>query len=163
MSGIALIAILPLAGLAEVYKQVDKNGSVIFSDTAAPGAEKIQLTEPNTATPVTSAPSKPDALTGVVAADSYNSLAITHPKDQEIIPNGLLAIQVSAEVSPGLLPGHQLQLHIDGKVHSSNRTGFTINGMPRGEHQLQVTIIDSEDKVLKQSAAITLYVYRPAS
>lgn len=162
ITGIALFAAWSPSGFTEVYKQVDEHGKVIFSDSPAAGAEKIHLAEPNTAVAVkpTAAKLMTPATTDT-ATNSYNSLAITQPKDQGIIPNGLLAIQVSTAVSPRLLPGHQLQLSIDGKVHSTNRNGFTINGMPRGEHQLQVAIIDSENTVLKQSAAITLFVYRP--
>jgi hypothetical protein len=50
-AAIAILAVLPLsAALADVYRSVDPQGHVLYSDTPTPGAQLVSVTNPNSPT-----------------------------------------------------------------------------------------------------------------
>ena len=147
-----------VGGYAEVYKTVDKSGKVEFSDRPTPSADKIEIREPNTASPV-DVRDKRDTATQ--STESYTLVSITSPKNDTIIANGLVPFSVSTQVVPPLRRGHQLQLSINGAVHSTSQGSFNIASIARGQHSLQVAVIDKDNNVLKQSEPVKLFAYRP--
>lgn len=156
----ATLILCSITTTAEVYKSIDADGKVTFTDQPDASAEAVKINTPNTlptvATPDrTTSPSDSENLSG------YASVAISSPADNSIIANGLLPFTVAATTKPALQEGHKLQLKIDGKVHSTSSGSFAISGIHRGEHQFQVVIIDENDQVLKRSATVKVFAYRP--
>lgn len=150
---------------AEIYKWVDSNGSVHFSDTPQRGAEKINIPEAQTFS--SPPPALPSAKT--VAVDNrseksrYRSIQIVEPENQLTIRNNQGAIAVSVQLEPDLYPGDQMQLLYDGNPLGPAQTShlFQINNMFRGSHTISVQVINSEGKIQATSDSITVYVMRP--
>lgn len=144
--------------LAEVYKRVDENGKVIFSDQPADDAEAVEIKDVNTAQPV-------KARSSLVEDDNEEaaeySVSITSPKDEQLFPNRLSPFTVSTKVSPALQEGHRLRLKIDGKTHSISVGSFTVSKLDLGEHTLVVEIIDASDTVITRSSAISIFARNP--
>lgn len=152
----------PFMSTAQVYKSVDADGKVTFTDQPSAKAEAVDVSTPNTV-PAVTAPNKPAAVENQETGSGYTSVSITGPADNSIIANGLLPSTVTANTRPALQEGHKLQLNIDGKPHSTSAGSFTIDSMRRGEHQFQVVIIDEDKQVLKRSASVKVFVYRPGN
>ncbi|MFA7554339.1 MAG: DUF4124 domain-containing protein [Spongiibacteraceae bacterium] len=147
------------ADVTEVYKTVDKQGKVSFSDTPQPNADKVEIQSPNAAEALKA--SAPNEKTPAPSTAAYDTLKINSPANDAIIANGLIAFTVSTQVNPKLAPEHKLQLNIDGALHSISKSNFQIDGISRGPHQLQIEVIDDRGNTVQQSSAVKIFVYRP--
>ncbi len=148
----------PPAGQAEVYKTVNEDGSITYTDQRTPDSEPVEIKEPNTAQPVNT-PKR--AGNRQPEADKAYAVSIVSPEPKQLFPNRLQAFTVSTEVTPALKEGHRLRLKIDGKTHSISRGSFQVSSLTIGEHTLQVEIIDAGDSVITQSDAITVFARNP--
>lgn len=147
---------------AQIYKSVDKEGKVTYSDQASPDANEVAPKPPNTAKAIEVSP-QPVAPAAEEKAPVYNSVTITSHSNDSVIANGLVPFTVSAKTTPPLLDNHLLRLSIDGSFHSAGRDSFQVKGLPRGEHFLQVIAVDGQGSPLEQSEQIRLFVHRPSS
>lgn len=151
---------LSIFGHAEVYKSVDQDGRIIYTDKPIPNSEKIEITEPNTIKSV-SVPNV-DEQEPASQPFEYEQLTITSPSDNSIIPNGLVPFDVAINIAPKLQEEHQLQLLIDEKMYSSStQNTFRVTNLSRGQHTLQALIIDSSGNRLTQSSTIRVFAYHP--
>lgn len=156
-----LLAVLIATGVnAQVYKHVDEKGKVTYTDQPSPEATPVEIKELNTLKPLPPKAPKP-AAPGPDVGPDYK-ITITSPADNGIVANGLVGLTVNSGVSPALQSGYQLQLSIDGKPHSKNVSGkFQVATMQRGQHSLQVSLLNEEGEVVTNSAAVRVTVYRP--
>lgn len=167
----------PIAALAVIYVKEDGN-SISYSDAPIENGKKLdELPEVNqvvtsTATPpVTENKSKTTttqetttstaAATVVEEQGDYNLLSITSPKDQETFQNQP-SIPVEVKVEPKLREGDHIMLVLDDKPwgEPSPSTRLTLNNVERGFHILGAVIIDGNQKILKKSNIVTIYVHR---
>ena len=151
----------PASGATRVYRLVDEGGEVTYTDRPAAAAQAIDVPTTNTMP----APAPTAAAEAAVEADAGYSVHITAPADQTIIPRGPGSFSVAAEVSPGLGPGRQLQLLVDGVAEGEPRSqpSWNLSNVFRGSHRLQVQVLDRDGAELARSAAVTVYVFRPSS
>ena len=167
-----LIAVLFMAAATaaaaqSVYRVVDEDGNVTFTDTPPSGAvaEVQPLNAPNT-TPAISIPGQPsDDDTAPQSTDAmveYDT-RITSPADQSTIPMGPGNFVVQVAVRPGLGTGEQLVLTLDGEpVSAPQRTSsWQLTNVFRGEHRLQVLRLDANGARQHASAEQVVYVMRP--
>ena len=162
-----LLLAAPLALAATVYKWVDENGVVHYSDQPHPNAEKVHVKEPQTyrETNPLAAPAAPSPDNG--AADRgpvYRGCAISQPADNEEFasPESLV---VAVRTDPSLRPGDQVFVTLDGQaLNDGHPTGsqFTISPVERGTHVLQAAVKDSGGGLLCQTSGITYNVHQPS-
>ena len=146
-----------------VYRWVDENGQVNYSDRPGPGAVLIEL---STSAPILDAgPSSPrgpqramEPRTPAVAA--YETLAVLQPASRETLWGTAGRVEVAIGVSPELQPRHSLALYMDGALaeFGTNATGFAIEDVARGEHTVQAVILDEAGRELLRSAPVTFFV-----
>lgn len=147
-----LLSTSVLAGPA--YKWVDENGQVNYSDRPRPGAEKVQL--PSYRSPGDNRPARPAAgqatpaeATEPVNPDRpYELMEISAPTEQETLWNTGGNLNVAVNMSPRLLRGHRLVVYLDGGRLDINppSTNFVLPEVFRGEHNLQVAVVDGFDQ-----------------
>ncbi|GAA0205646.1 DUF4124 domain-containing protein [Kangiella japonica] len=157
-----VLASCSLAVLAKetvMYKKIDKDGNVVFTDKPIPGSKPITVkTDVNvvsTPKPTFKAPSISQPTEMVDEKEfQYEVLAIDTPKDDEGIRANDGRINVIVAVTPNLRPNHSVQLKMDG-----NNTGqaqkipyFNLSDVERGTHQLQAVIIDDDSGEAVQSS-----------
>lgn len=158
------LLLLASAGSAEIFKTVDANGNVSFSDKAPEGSEAVDLKPANTLPAV----SVPEAAAGEQEAEegaaSYSTLRIASPADDSAVEHGPGDFKVSVDIQPDLAKGHALQLYLNGAAYGapSNRASFMLRGVDRGTHKLQVRILDDKGYSLKKSGTISVHVFRPS-
>jgi hypothetical protein len=147
---------------AQIYKTTDENGKVIYTDTPSDKAETVDLRETNVAPsskPISlPAPgAKPDAR-----AEPPYRLFINSPAPETHLNPGDRNLNVSFEASRALAPGLRYQVLSNGEPvgASSTTTSISIPEISRGEHQIHVIVYDQNQRVLAESAPVTVYVHR---
>ncbi|GAA5315779.1 MAG: DUF4124 domain-containing protein [Candidatus Pelagadaptatus aseana] len=158
--GIALIA------QAEIYKTVDENGNVVFTDNPKGNkAEEIKLPEVNTqpATRITVklSPPKEEETDKDKKPEKY-TITLESPANETTVTMGQLTLTSSVAISPALAEEHSVQFYIDGKPSGkpSQATSHTFGQLYRGAHKIHAAILNKKGKVLKKTKAVTIYVHR---
>lgn len=165
-----LTASLAVQAQNSVYKTVDKDGNVVFTDAppaSAGKAEKVDIQRVNTTPAVTKPEIKESAA--VQAADpnlapAGQDVQITTPANNETIPMGPGNFSVGVKVKPRLTLEQSLQLFMDGVPYGDpQRNAFwEMLGVFRGEHTLTVGIMDSRGEISSMSDPVTVFVLRPS-
>ena len=161
----AVVVILAGAVCAgPIYRQVDGDGRITFTDTPRPGAERMAQGNTNTyrAPPVQqpivqmAAPiqAQRDAFAG------YQTITIDWPQEEAIRANDG-RIRIVSATQPALQPDHRAALLLDGQiVQQSESLTFDLTGVDRGRHELTVQIVDGNDQVLAESRPKIIHVLR---
>lgn len=153
----------PLA-LADVYKTVDKNGRVIYTDNPKDEkAQKVELREINTVPgpPPVPQSTPADSFQSQPAAISYQ-IKIVSPRNDLIIPVGQRDLGIAITVTPQLEDGHLLVYFMDGELlEETTQTNIIVKDAPRGIHTLAVEAIDADGRSLGTSAPVSVSLMRP--
>lgn len=160
---VLMVLLAPVVG-ADVYKVVDKDGTVRYTDKPnSENAEKIKLREVNTvpgaeplpqSTPVSSYESQP-------AAVSYQ-IGIISPRADVTIPVGQRDLAIAVSLNPGLREGHLLVYFMNGELlEETTMSNIIVKDVPRGSHTLVVEAIDANGQSLGTSAPVIVNVIRP--
>jgi hypothetical protein len=150
-------------GTTTVYKWVDPQGVVHYSDQPHPNAQKLEVRGAQTfsALPVpattSSMPASQEAQSSPAA---YQGCAITQPADQEALMNVSQATAV-VQASPQLRPGDEVRLFVDGKQIAGSGTSFTFP-VVRGQHSVQAVIEDSTGQIVCETSTVTFFVHQPS-
>lgn len=165
---ILLLSVLAFAG-ADVYRWVDSDGVVHFSDTPRPGAERITIQVPQPQSSGAADQQGPDQGSadddGTDDFAGYDSLTIQSPGQDETLWNIEGQLNVSAAVQPDLQPDHTLQVYLDGQAlppADPGATSLTVSEVYRGQHSLRAVILDSAGAVLAESPSVSFYVRQNA-
>jgi hypothetical protein len=176
----ALFTLIPLAGLlaasvavsiataATVYKWVDENGVVHYSDQPHADAQKVQVegaqtykaTEAATAAAAPGMPRPPD----VAAPPSYQGCALARPTQDQVLLN-IDSLTIIVRTDPALHPGDQVYLMMDGQpLNRGAPTGaqFVLTPVDRGAHTLQAVVRNSEGGLQCQTPSVTFHVRQPS-
>lgn len=158
-----LILLLLVRSLqAEIYKWVDENGNIHFSDKAQPGAETVTLPPTQTfSPPKTSAPLPPTPEITRQATATYTKIMIVQPQDQETIRSNQGLLSVVTRVEPELNKDDKLQLLYDGSPIGNPQTEliFTLTKVFRGSHTLQLQVLNENGSVIASSSPVTIFMH----
>lgn len=178
LPALCLIAVVMAAvvtpAAAEVYRWVDDQGQVHFSDEPRDGAEPIDVGEP---TVVESLPipegadPKDDAASGsgpgtdddAAVAQTPWRIAIAAPSDEATVRDNQGKVQVVLNVRPRFSEDHRILILVDGSPYREGpftSTDVTLSGIDRGAHELQALLRDDSGRVLARSSTVTVYVHQ---
>lgn len=156
-------------GVKTLYKKVDKNGRITFTDKPLPGAKEVTV---DTQKNLLSMPRKASEQYHYEDDEDakkkekpfkYNYLAIETPKTGESIRANDGSLYVLIGITPQLKGAHTLRLLMDGAAISEDQKApyFSLSNIDRGTHNLQVQIIeDSSQKVIQSSPISTFHLHR---
>lgn len=159
------VIISPLASAA-LYKGLDDEGNVVYSDTPFDEAEKFTP-------PPISVMDKPKADAGEKAAEEekpaefkYTQFDITSPLNKQTIRNEP-ELTVTLSLKPGLneKQGHTVWLLFDGKplIKNSQELAFNLGRVERGAHKLQAQVRDKAGKVIVSTRISVIFVHQTAA
>ncbi|MDF3014465.1 MAG: hypothetical protein K0Q78_2669 [Cellvibrio sp.] len=133
---LVIIVLLAQMAAADVYKTVDKDGNIKYTDNPQTGkAEKVELREINTVPGAQS-----EALPQSVPVDSFAAVNLT----------------------PTLQQGHLLVYFMNGELlEETTMNNIIVKDVPRGTHTLVVEVIDQNGQSLGTSAPTIVNVIRP--
>jgi hypothetical protein len=147
-------------GTTTVYKWVDAQGVVHYSDQPHPNAQKLEVRGAQTfsALPAPTPSATPAAEPTQQSAAAYQGCAIAEPADQQSLMNVFQATAV-VQASPQLRPGDGVRLFVDGKQIAGSGTSFTFP-VDRGQHSVQAVIEDSTGQIVCETSTVTFFVHQ---
>jgi len=163
---------LPLLGLLlvapsmadTIYKWVDENGQMHFSDMPRDDATEVEVASPQTFSApritTSSSASQTDDDDGQPEAEGYESIEIASPAQEETIWNTGGKVTVAINTQPALMSGHRVTLLLDGQAQATLAPGSTsveLSEVFRGEHQLQAEVRDENNQTLASSRPVTFF------
>ena len=131
---------------ADVYRWVDKDGVVHYSDKPlSPDAKQVALPPLQTYKSGTPPPgfsdNAPAPGTGAAAAAAA-PISITSPADQDTVRDGEGKLNVAVAANPG--PGQGLIYYLDGaaqNVTPTPSTEYLYTGVERGQHSVSAALV----------------------
>ncbi len=152
------------SAVAGIYKYVDADGNVHYSDQEQAGAEEVDLPAAVTYTP--------PSTEGVVdkkepeseKKQGYTGMAIVQPKMNETLRSNNGDVQVAIELKPGLATGDTITIYLDGKavIKGSGQTSATLTNLDRGSHTLRATVFNKDGIAVISSRSIIFHLQRKA-
>ena len=134
-----------------VYKTVDEEGNIIFTDKPTEGSEEIKLEELQTIKNPNPAKYKP-LPEKTIKSDSesiYKSLLVTNPADGSGLRSNAGNVNISLSLQPGLRRGHNVIITLDGKeISSGSSLSASLNNVDRGTHTITAKVVDAAGKEL---------------
>ncbi len=130
-----------------VYKKVNPDGSVEFTDTPAQGSKEIKIRK----TMTYQAPKLPSIKEGGKAGEKktksvthYKISVQTPAKDATVV--GTPDVKVTVMLEPALKKGlgHQIRYELDGKEIISDASTVTFKNVYRGTHTLVVDVVNKD-------------------
>jgi uncharacterized protein DUF4124 len=169
LHGLVALCLLGLSGLSvatTLYRWVDAQGVVHYSDTPHEGAQVIQISGAQTYHGNSSGPPPGGTAPPPASKKSlpYSSCVITSPTPDSSLyaPE---SVAVSVAVSPGLQEGDQLTVQVDGRqLQSGTEDGlnFAIQEPERGDHSISAQVRSPEGLLLCNAPPVTFSVTRPS-
>lgn len=170
MNKLLLICLLciPLLSSGAIYKHINPDGTIIYSDRPIAGAEPVKLpagsgytapTSPTLTTPTSVNDTESTLLTPATTA--YTNFNIASPKGDEVTFQNTRQIPVLIDIEPELKEGDKIQLYVDNQPYGEPKDSlsFTLEDLERGEHVLEARLLGQNSQLLKTSRSITLYIH----
>ena len=168
---IATAAVPAQAGEGRIYRTVDEDGNVVFTDIPPreddENAEQIIVEMPNSFEVEEAIPT-PEGQWIVESEDEeaeaafrYDTLEIVSPADDEPVRENAGNVTIVTNVSPRLQSGHRVRLLMDGAVAQEGAQGtFSLANVDRGTHTVALEIVDGAGNVLIRSPDSTFHMLR---
>ncbi len=159
-----LCGLLTAPAGAEIYRYLDADGKVVFSDEPPPKgteSQNIELPRVNTMP----APPLPTPQAGGSARDAgqsaYDSLRVSAPGDDSTLRDNAGNITVRLDLQPPLAAGHQLLVLLDGsEAARGTETTVTLSNVDRGSHSLQAAVLGADGSELIRSPTVRVHLMR---
>ena len=167
-----LLALACATATAQVYQRIGPDGQVYFSDRPGPDAEQVDVRPAQTVT-VPPVPERADTSNqqGEGAAEqasqavaAYTEFTVVSPTNEEGVRanDGNVTIRLSLE--PELIPGHVIQLNLDGEdgeqIKTRDDLNFALSNLSRGRHTVEAKVLDEKGNALMRAGPISFYVLR---
>jgi len=164
LSGLLVVALICAHVVsAALYKGLDPEGKVIYSDKPFDAAEKFQP-------PPISSVGKLDGKDEKNATDEEKAAEFRYLDFDIVTPSNNQAIRHDTEVivslylKPGIntKKGHSIWLLVDGepRIEGSQNLSLELGILDRGIHQLQAQIRDSEGEIVASTRTAVVYVIK---
>jgi hypothetical protein len=155
-----------VAVAATVYKWVDENGVVHYSDQPHENAQKVELKAPQTySAPKTSGPTQSSRTPAPKSSASvYQSCSVSEPTNEQVFLN-TDTVSAGVTTQPAVRPGDTAVVTLDGQpVPGVPASGgqFTISPVDRGAHSIQMVVKDPAGATVCSSGSVTFYVRQPS-
>ncbi|MDX1555608.1 MAG: DUF4124 domain-containing protein [Xanthomonadales bacterium] len=179
----ALVAAWSSAVVAQVYKVVDENGNVTYTDQPpADGSGAVVLpeisvveTEPEDDTAALDATADPTAPTAggdeaLVEEEQpktprelrrmFSDFRILSPAPEESLWGTENTVVVSWGASAPYEPGMSVSVYVDGQARDTDPNGNLSITLDRGEHQVYAVLRDADGRRIITTSTVTFYIHQ---
>jgi hypothetical protein len=134
------------------------DGVLVFSDSPKPGAEEVEIKEPNS---ISSIDTSVLDLTPKIIKDDYQ-VEINQPAANATIRDNTGSVYVAGRIKPIFKKGLKIQLYLDDKPYKKpqSHSMFVLRNIDRGEHVIKMKLLNEKGKVIALSKPITFYMHR---
>lgn len=166
---LALLLIAPAFAEGEIYKVVDENGNVIYTDQRpSAGAEPMDLpelsiikTDPPPAAPDPSAgegEAGDEALTPREMRRLFRDFRILQPQPEETFWGTENQVTVSWGSDNPIPPELSGRLYVNGQPQDVGAAGSATLTLERGEHQVYVELLDARKRRIAATDTVTFFI-----
>jgi hypothetical protein len=150
------------AHAAVVYKWVDGDGVVHYSDQPVPGSEKIVTSAaPGRMGTVAVAPPPPGQQARQRPPAAPAVFAILSPNAEQTFVNEPVPVRLDLQPEPS--EDAVLSWSLNGQVLAGQSgSQFTLPNLPRGAYNLSATLVDPNTRQAISSTSVTFYVQQPS-
>lgn len=164
------ILLLPLAAFAEgeIYKVVDKEGNVIYTDQRpSAAAEPMDLPElsviksdlpPPAPEAAAAAEEQAQAPTARELRKQYADFRITQPQQEETFWGSENTVVVAWGSAQPIPPEMAVKLYVDGAAQDVVGNGSVSLTLDRGEHTVYAELLDVRKRRIVSTETITFFV-----
>ncbi len=163
-----VMSFLCLAVQAQVYRWVDAEGKVHYTDRPHEGAEQVAVPTSRAADPAedegegegeSGAPRSASADGG----EDYESFSILAPTENQTVSNPAREVSISLMLAPGLQSGHSLRMTVNGEVQGQplKATQFRLTQLTPGTHSLQVAVHDADGNTVATTQTVNFHFKPP--
>ena len=140
----------------KVYKWVDAQGNVLYTDQPRKGAQEIKIAkQPPAAAPTSLASVQDDR-------SRYAEVMLAAPTKQETIRDNEGNVKVAVNVVPPLRTdlGDRIRLSLDGDALAidASSSELVLAGLDQGTHTLQAVVTDKYGRTLASSDPVEFYL-----
>lgn len=151
---------------AALYKGLDSEGNVVYSDKPFDDAEKF-TPPPISVMDARKVDSEKEAATEEKPAEfKYTSFDIISPANNQTIRNDP-DVTVSLKLKPGLNTeeNHNIWMLVDGKPVVKNTQSLTVQlgRLDRGAHQLQAQIRNNEGAIIVRTRPTVVFIHKTSA
>lgn len=170
---LALLVSAPsaLAASGQIYRTVDADGNVVFTDIPpreGETGEQIIVETPNLIIAEEALGPRDEWV--VEPEDeaeeekfSYGSLIVKSPVNDEPIRENAGNITIQSVANPTLRQGHTMRLMLDGQlVKEGSRAEFSLTNVDRGTHWVVMEIYNADGELLIRSEPSSFHMLRYA-
>lgn len=162
--------LLPVSVTAqgEIYKVVDKDGNITFTDQRPssdaapmdlPPLSVIETDVPAPAAPAAAADSaEPVPLTPRELRKKFRDFAITSPQNEETFWGTANSVVVTWGSSEPLPDDIKVLLYVDGESQPAPASGSSTLTLDRGEHQVFAELRDVRNRRVLTTETVTFFV-----
>lgn len=155
------LLLLPGLACAEVYRHVDENGVVHYSDKPAPGARPADLPPLQVMPPLDVAPEEPPPTR---RAAPKPGVRILTPQPDETFREADGRLFVAVSLDAPLPEGHGLRYLLDGQAQHAKplqQQEFVFENVERGEHRVSVAVVDGSGREVARTPAVVVHMKPP--
>lgn len=161
-----LLSTLTSLSYAEIYRSVDEDGNIHFSDTGLPDTKEVQLQDSN----MFSTNEKINSTDSELSIDNVDlfepiiqyQATILSPENDMAVRSNDGSININVSTTPKKENTHTFQLYLDGKKLGSPQMSSSIRALniDRGTHQVQVELLNSKGRTLAKTQIVTVHLLR---
>ena len=142
----------------KIYVWRNDDGVLVFSDSPKPGAEEVEIKEPNN---MSSIDTSVLDITPKVIKEDYEG-EINQPAMNATIRDNTGSVYVAGRIKPIFKRGLKIQLYLDDKPYEKPQphSMFVLRNIDRGEHIIKMKLLNEKGKVIASSKPITFYMHR---
>jgi hypothetical protein len=160
-----LLILLAASVQADVYKSVNENGEIIYSDQPTPNSQRIKLPElPTYKAPPVPAYSSTQKTVPTAVVNPYKSVKIIEPENDATIRDNQGIVRVQVALDPPLMTkeGHKIQFYLNGEPHGMPvaTTSISFSNLDRGTYTLSTSVMNTEGVVLMSSTPVVFHLHR---
>ncbi len=162
---VAVLCCTSGAVFAEIYRTVDADGNVVYTDTPTSDSKPVDLPPASTYSPPRYATAVPERKSAQgEEPEFYSNVQIVQPGDEETIRANAGNVDVGVQVSPELRieAGHRIQFYLDGEPVGAPSTELStaLSNIDRGEHTVAAAIVDTSGATLERTDPRRFFVQR---
>jgi hypothetical protein len=158
-----LLALACFTAQAAVYKSVNENGEVVYSDSPSPGAKRVKMPKLQTYQPQP-VPTLKSIKRPPVKNDYYSSFAFAKPDNDITIRDNLGVVHTELRLVPALDSGrgHLIQFYLDDEPYGPpiELLAVTMSNLERGEHRISASVLDGRGNILISAEDVVVHIHR---
>jgi len=168
----SLLLMFSASAQSQIYKQVDKNGNVTYTDQVPPDGSKpmvlpeLSIIHLDSETEIPSdsgeevavEPATPSEPTPRDLRRMYRDFRITRPVQEESLWGAENMVVISWGSSTALRDDMQVNVFVDGQPKPTTGDNMLALTLDRGEHQVYAELLDARGRRIVTTDAVTFFI-----